>query len=290
MRRSGVYTCVLLLTTLVALSACASLGTSSSADQFGSGLGLSPVQYQSWQEWAKKRNFDTSSGSSAWGNDPFSNGAFQDWREYMNKRGFHIPDSHQSQQQFQTWVEWNKRSQHMDAPFGESGGENPFKSSQDFGKFRTFQNWDDWYSKRSMGSTSPFGGQNSAVFGSLGRSPVASGNLQRWAEFMKRKGFAFGGPSRSFGYPQTNGLQSWNEWAKRFGPMAGSDSDTDSPHSTDKRQLSYRQPSFGSFHNYFTDGLQDWRSTFKGNKRGSDNEGKNHERSQSVMSQKAQDQ
>ena len=296
MLRNGFYSCLLLFTTLIAFGACASLGAASGGTgNFGSGLGLSPGQYQSWQEWAKKRNFGTSSGASTLGRNVFSKDAFQDWREYMNKRGFHIPNSHQSQQQFQTWLEWSKRQQNENAPFGEAEAENPFRNSQNFGKSRTFQNWNDWYAKRSMGSSSPFGGQSSAIFGSLGRSPVANGNMQSWDEFMKRKGFAFGGPARSFGYPQTTGLQSWSEWAKRLGPITTSDGQwgdfgTSSQHSADKRQLSYRQPGFGSFHNYFTDGLQDWRSTYKGSKRSSDSAGKNHEQSQSAVANKGQGQ
>ena len=299
----GSYTLVYLFSMLIAYCACASLGGSSIAAKFGSELGLTPGQYQTWREWAKKRSFGTSGNSSPWGHGLSTVNEFQDWREFMNKRGFHVPDSPQSHQQFQSWLDWNKRQ----GLLGENGHNNPFPSPQEFNKFRTFQNWGDWYSKRAMGS-SPFAGHGAALFG--GSSGVGGG-MQSWDEFMKRKGFAFGGSAQGLGQPNAAGLQSWSEWAKRIGPITTSDGRwgdfgtggfgwgnkqhyTDwrgnVQHSANKRQLGYTPHSFGSFHHYFTDGLQDWRSTFKGSKRSTDNGETSLEQDPSAGSEKGQEQ
>ncbi|GFS12871.1 hypothetical protein ElyMa_001382900 [Elysia marginata] len=313
MIHNGYYSVVLLLTTITAYCACASLGLSSSAPgKFGSGIGLSPAQFQTWQEWIKKRSFGTTSKAAPWGGraSPFTANHFQDWREYMNKRGFHIPDSPESHQQFQSWLDWSKRTQqHDDAALGVNDEENPFPNTQNFGKFQAFQNWNDWYSKRSAGAASPFGGHGSAAFGSFGGSP--GGSMQSWEEFMKRNGLEFGDHGAGLDFPQTVGLQNWNEWVKRFGPSTSSggqwggfgpggfgwnnkqqftDWQSHYKHAAKKRQLGSRPRSFGSFQNYFTNGLQDWRSTFKGTKRGSDNDGSNPEQNASVVAPKEQDQ
>lgn len=226
----------------------------------------------------------------------------------MNKRGFHIPDSKESHQQFQSWLDWSKRQPFQgNAGFGSSEADNPFPSSQDFGKHQNFQNWNDWYSKRSVGA-SPFGGHSSAGFGKFGGSTV--GNMQSWQEFMKRNGFEFD-LGQDMDFPQANGLQSWSEWSKRFGPSSvlGGQSAGFAPsgfgwgnkqqftdwqshfkHAADKRQLGNRPRDFGSFQNYFTNGLQDWRSTFKGSKRSSDSESNNSEQNENEIAIKEQDQ
>ncbi|GFO40830.1 hypothetical protein PoB_006733500 [Plakobranchus ocellatus] len=264
-----------LFVSCVAFCTCASLGTTSGkGNKFPSGFGLTPAQFQSWQEWAKKSSFGGAGGSPAWGQGLSSRDDFQGWREFMNKRGFHIPDSSLSHQQFQSWVDWSKRQ-----GLG-SNEETPFPNSQSFGKFGNYQNWSDWYAKRGIGS-SPFG-QQTGGFANVGNHG-ASG-MQSWDEFMKRQGFGHG--KQGFGHPNVGSFQSWTEWAKRMGPSGSRWGDFGTggfdlgnkqqftdwqnmyQHSADKRQLGGFSPnSFGSFHQYFTDGLQDWRSTFKGNKR-----------------------
>ncbi|XP_012942544.1 uncharacterized protein LOC101861311 [Aplysia californica] len=253
------------------------------------GKGLNTHNFQQWDDWIKKR----SRFSSPWTQGDFSGDKFQQWQDWMYKRGFGIPDStvlgSNGTPRFQGWSEWmSKRGFGIGAPFAGSsdseGGQfqqwqnwmakrgfgigGPFPGSAD-GDKQAFQQWQDWSKKR--GWDTPVNG--------FGGGPGAP-SFQSWVDFTKRQ--QFDPPSASFG---KGNFQNWNNWYKRqldgsraeFGKHQFGSRDEMINYqnlykkSLKKRQLGYAPERFG-VNRYFANGLQDWRSTFKGVKRSKANE------------------
>lgn len=216
------------------------------------GHGLSPANLQSWDEWLTKRDLVR----YPWSTLKLSGNQFQDWQDWMYKRGFLRPGGRDNlglldKSKFQEWKAWmSKRSPFSSAPLSK------------FSKFDNgqFQSWNDWISKRyfDMG-TSDFG---------LG-SRI---NFQNWQDIAKRQNFVF--PSLDAGAPGNALFQNWQDWVSRMGPrksleLSGYRVGGNKDHFI-KRQLGFMPGRYDSFRRYFTDGLQDWRSTFKGVKRNQD--------------------
>lgn len=206
--------------------------------------------FQSWEDWQAKRNL----GGSHWDVGQLPPASFQNWHEWFAKRGYAIPSGGDNfgvfdSPNFQEWNDWMaKRGLNSKAPFTGF-------SDLDKGQF---QQWNDWMSKRfyDMGALG------------FGHGPNPDVGMQNWDDLAKRQSFVY--PSSDLSGAGNAYFQNWQDWAKRMGPDRTSALRSYKFGNNDrfiKRQLGFSPERYGSFSRYFTDGLQDWRSTFKGIKR-----------------------
>uniref|UniRef100_A0A0B7A393 Uncharacterized protein n=1 Tax=Arion vulgaris TaxID=1028688 RepID=A0A0B7A393_9EUPU len=209
--------------------------------------------FQSWDDWLTKRNL----GDQHWNVGELPQGTFQNWQEYFRKRGLDSPNGLDNfgvfdQNKFQEWKDWvSKRG---------FDSRSLFSGSSDFDR-NQLQQWNDWISKRNL---------DIGVDG-FGHGPSTSVGLQNWADFAKRQSFVY--PSSNMGMSGSVHFQDWQDWVKRMGTEKSWALNGYRFGNKDrfiKRQLGFSPDRYGSFSRYFTDGLQDWRSTFRSVKRNKD--------------------
>ncbi|CAG5124208.1 unnamed protein product [Candidula unifasciata] len=205
---------------------------------------------QSWEDWQAKRNLD----GHHWDVGQLPPGTFQNWNEWFAKRGLAIPSGADNfglfdKSRLQEWQDWMAKR--------GLGTKTPFTGFSDLDKGQ-FQQWNDWISKRFY----DVGGAG------FGHGPSTNTGLQNWEDVVKRQNFI--SPSSDFRGSGKAYFQDWQDWVKRMGPDKAYALNGYPSAKSDrfiKRQLGFSPERFGSFSRYFTDGLQDWRSTFKGMKR-----------------------
>uniref|UniRef100_A0A0B7A8G8 Uncharacterized protein n=1 Tax=Arion vulgaris TaxID=1028688 RepID=A0A0B7A8G8_9EUPU len=200
---------------------------------------------QSWDDWLGKR----SHGGYPWRLDELTGDKFQNWQDWMYKRRFgglgaDTDFSSFDKSKFQEWKDWvSKRGV-------GSGSLFPDFSNIDKNKF---QQWNEWVSKRMFGMKP----------GSYQPSFGTATDFQNWADYAKRQHFI--SPSSDLGISGSPYFQNWHDWVKRMNTNQNTDDTLNN--GITKRQLGSNNNRYDSFRRYFTDGLQDWRSTYKGTKR-----------------------
>ncbi|KAK7089354.1 uncharacterized protein [Littorina saxatilis] len=101
-----------------------------------------------------------------------------------------------------------------------------------------------------IATVTSFGRINGNTLGGFGDGDNVDRKFQSW---LDKRGF--GQPSNGFGGGVGNDYRyfNWKDYLANDG--------------ISKRQLNYGPRSFGNFQKYFTNGLQDWRSTYSGMKK-----------------------